>query len=1813
MACILSLMLVLSGCGGDSGGESTTGAAVGTGDGTATGVTNDDGIDTGIAATATTVAGKVTLSSIVTAKARKKAAISHALKRGKPGSKAYQKALAKATADFKALDSRALPSRASFAAFSNGIVELYNSSHPEWIYPIAQTTTDADGIYTLETLINADKNDNAYTDGGQIPGGNYTLLAYTIHPKTKRPYLVALQAVVSEFAGVISGIDLVAQTSTAEPTITSMLGVTKNKDGTQTWGDADLDLAPNAAVQIAFSMAMNRAALTDLELDFAAANGSTIPTGVWTLSADWLTATYYLNNGQSWPAGDTYTITVYGADTTVEKTVDGFPFTGEDLATFNVFGKSLKLTGVGTFSIPAGAIVDTQAPTAQLSSPTLAQTANPVEVVTPIRVASNERMDVNGLRLKSVPSLGAQPGVLFVGKNDDSLYEYEFLLGEPLKLGTTYTMTVSGGKDLAGNEMNALTASFTTEATSEGVVDTTGLEGAELETALVLASNQADVKDVFGKWVRAFSDRNLPQLQSVMAGDFFMEYNAASGFAADDVNRDGLYDLKEFSEMMASAFTLWDFCGVTLTGKVNESINIVGGEIADFGFTLEADTDNKSQDCQSAAPDQELFATLQKVNGAWYIVRASEGIDTRGQEITEAVVLNITAPEDASVLKFYDEALDEEVDVSFTWDEAVIADQDVASYAFILIDSRNPQSGFAMILPPTMTSLEIPSDIDTLMDAGTIADVSENFGFTDPFDPRDGAELYWQVAALGSNTVNDILNDRATSLPKDVVSISELWRFKIAGEYQELTVAVEADGTSVKFSEFIYGYDVAAAAEATITITTPRTDATAGYMFVDGNTHEEYPFTFTNGVGSVTVDLNKGINNIQVMDGQPCWVNGGNCDGEGKGDRFVEEHFQIVTTGGIPAVIALDTVKSVDADGVETTLVNDGWDWYESSDAVSLMITGSVDESLIGQPLDEVRLDVWNDKAHARATRKISVDASGNFSAEVEIFKGENWVGIHGHICESNGGEGGESSDDGNNGGPGNCQDFNANFGINTDAGSEYTPPIRDIVMSDASDATVVVAQNENWGDGGRWDASAVTGNQVTISGVLEFATDNSGDREPRYDVGSDGGWNSDRISVGLDGSFSFTIDLFAGNNFVNIQDVNDNWFHLDIYTSAGKAVVRPEIVTIDGTAFDGGDFNTTQCSATLAGTAMEGEMRVMWNANAEGNGEFQNFWEEIKTEADADGNWTATVPLIGSADDTVRTDNFVDVFDKNWNWMGVHFINTGDCDYTPPQMNVTGVKDDDGNDLALLNGDSYPDGGGWAEFGNETTSAKAPSQAGTEDMSAIPLGSTVVMITNPVKDQMDVGTVTLTGMIDLTQFALTGDMVARLMVKDPTMQEGPPSVLMSNRSDDPVQADIANFPGVTGGTFTVDSSTGDVSADLALDAGKPYEVILMVWNDMNLGMDANPEHGYFIQINGAMAPEDGGGFGPGPGDDSVKTDSIVIEGTSNVADKSINFEVFGCGGVERYSATAGSTADADGNYAWTSPAITVYQGHNNIGVSNGPQWFNINLNASNNVPLPDPVLTVDVTGATKDTFGREECGNSNWNAGSASTVIITGTSTTGDGQGEYHADGDFGRFDIVDGAFSFEVTLYNGNNHIGVNDANWNHHSVNIQTTGGAARPQFVALDTTTFAAGTHDVTGTIYADPADDGADFMPEFVGGGMNSCDSSGNCMWMEFSSDPNAADWGALPIALTGPDATTGDYTFSFSAEFDGNSSYLNIWVDGMNADGGWAGHGIETPINDTSCSDCTRYWKASATAAQDVGTSRQADVKAKAARSKGNH
>ena len=449
---ILSALLVFSGCTGKgSGGTGGTGSSSGT----------------------TVISGKVTLSGSVS-KPQLNALFT--APSGKPGSKSFLEQASKMPVNGV---TTVLNSSLQATALSNAKVELFDADHPEWLYPIAIGQTDGNGDYTLSSMSNAANNPGAtYIDGDPIPAGKYTLVAYKAALGQKPQ--VAVQTVVTDFSGAISNIDFEVLPSDVPPSVITMFGARRNTDGTNTWGIAGTTVLPaTAAIQITFSMPMSRDSLEAVEIE--SATTGTVPAGQWSLSADWLTATYYLLPGQQFAQGNDYTVTLYGADDTQNKP-----------KVTNVYGNPLDDTAVGTFT--AGA-PDTMSPTIQWNSPSVIDMGTSVKVTQAFRVESNEILDVNGMTLVGSPSLGAKPGVIYLGKNSARMYVYEFVLGDPLILNQTYSLKVYGGKDLSGNPINVLTGTIKTKTAAESTA-----EGIDPAATPEMQNFQAKVSSVFGHW-----------------------------------------------------------------------------------------------------------------------------------------------------------------------------------------------------------------------------------------------------------------------------------------------------------------------------------------------------------------------------------------------------------------------------------------------------------------------------------------------------------------------------------------------------------------------------------------------------------------------------------------------------------------------------------------------------------------------------------------------------------------------------------------------------------------------------------------------------------------------------------------------------------------------------------------------------------------------------------------------------------------------------------------------------------------------------------------------------------------------------------------------------------------------------------------------------------------------------------------------------------------------------------------------------------------------------------------------------------------
>jgi len=1219
----------------------------------------------------TTVSGKVTLSSTVTGAPAAKATLKAMMNapKGKPGSALYY--ATKQSVGGSLGKTLMAASAASTTPLANAVVYLYNADHPEWLCPVAESTTDSNGNYTLSTMTGslstgqtyAACNGDVYTDGDELIAAKYTLLAikaggFDLILGITTPTVVAVQTVVKNFEGIVSGNDLVAQPSDATPTVGTVFGVAKNTDGTQTWGSASTSLPGNTAIQITFNMAMSRGTLE---------NGVSMTpsvTGTWSLSADWLTATFYPASGVTLTPSTLYTITVKGTDTSTT------PIR-------NVYGNALAKTATGKFTATA---VDTVAPSAVWVSPTTLEMGSAVDVIKPIRIGANKQLDINGLlldgKIGGVSSFGAKPGVLYLGKETTGVYAgyyiYEFVLADPLKLSTTYDLTVTGGKGLNGLAMNDLLGSLVTVSASEST-------GIDATADAVTQDAQAQVKDVFGKWYRAFSDQNLTQLQSVMSGDFYFEYDPSYGIDSEtDLNRDGRYSLQEFSDMLANmAFPMWKYCGTTITGDVVGTINVVG-ENADFEFKLIGTSTITSEQCTDTMPDSSLYATLQKINGAWVIIRTSEGIDTRTKTISYPKLINIELSQGGTVIadggKLATTVLNDTSPATFSWD----AVSGAMSYVVMVMDSRNPDTGVAIAMSSSVTSFS-PSVKDP-----TFVDVSCKFGFckNGPADVRlvEGGEYLWEVVALGTIAKADIDMKSDSELIRDITAVSSLDRFSIDGVFKELKVTVypgtSASGMPLTYNEMFGGFDAGTGVnKATLLISTPSTSNVYIGVNVNGSSSKFYTPTnqptacpSTGCTATVTIDLFKGWNWISVNDG----TGGVSTPGQPSGPSGLFKDFSVQAPDGIPPVISITSVVNQS----NVPIVGDSWGYYDSTvggtvaGATKVTVNGSVlatdPSSTNSAPTNvtQVNVNVWNNDLGAYTYVNASV-TNGLFSATVEIYKGDNWINI------------------GNSGGTGGGDwMYNAHAGVYTDTGTTWVAPI---ALTDVVGAT----KNYDWGNSSDWDASLDADDKVTVK--IQFkaplaSTGNCGTTY-NYNLNSDGSNVWGELHPNTDGSLSLDVDLYTGWNYVSFSDPNCNWYGVNIYTSDGKVVVKPIITTINGVAYtyptQGGTGSAaiSTCQVTITGTAQNGDVQVNWNGY-----DGATYWGESQVvqatggSATTPGTFSATMPAVSGS----GAYNNIDIFDLNWKWTGVKITTTGTCPYSPPVLTIGTLTDSSGNAISL-------------------------------------------------------------------------------------------------------------------------------------------------------------------------------------------------------------------------------------------------------------------------------------------------------------------------------------------------------------------------------------------------------------------------------------------------------------------------------------------------------------------------------------------------
>jgi hypothetical protein len=1229
---VLSVCMVLAGCSGKG-----VGGSGGNGSGT------------------TVVSGKVTLSSsILAGKPSLKEMFS--VPPAKPGTKAYREMSQGLPVDGL---NKVLFAPGDPAPLSNATVELYDADHPEWLLPISAGNTDSSGDYSLSTMTNASRNEGAtYADGDPIPAGKYTLIAFK-NGLGQKP-VVAVQTIVTEFDGTIPNVNFEVLDSDIAPAVISILGLPKNKDGSQVWGTESTKHPLNSAIQVTFSMPMMRDYLSAIAL--TSSDGGTIPTGKWSLSADWRTATFYLDEGQVFSIDKTYTITIYGADDA-----------GGHTKVVNVYGNTIDATAICKFTASA---LDVISPSVQWNSPTVIEMGNLVDVTQSFRIESNESLDVNKLSLRGTPSIGVKPGVLFLGKNNAGLYVYEFDLGAPLQLNTEYSITVSGGKDLAGHVMNLLTGKIRTN-TAE---NTPGIDPAATPETQNL---QAAVKAIFGKWVRSLDDRNLAQFQGMMSPEFYLEYDVAQGIDSNsDINRDGRFSFSEFSNMMSrNGFLQWDYCGTRITGIISPVagtyIKVYPGELpprADFEFKLNASNTLNSRECSEAAPRESLYATLRYKNGVWKIVRASSGIDTRdktiqGSELLLTSMYQINNADDSLFSSTSDALSDgykfdgvpnmpnspinsENIAIKYSWDPM----PGVTTYVLMVMDARKPWIGRAIAFPSSITTVR--SDEAWVADIGG-TDVSQKFGFgsdNPTGGPGSGSQItyvgggqyYWEVIGFSTISNADMPSKTRTALLQDIKANSFLRNYSIAGSYDELHIQVKPgtnpNATPITYSEVLNGYDLKNNGWATLTVYSPN-KVSGGNMSVYGSQYSQTPITFdASGQSTFTVALYQGWN----------WVN--ICD---NGDYTAVppklqlcKSFSILTTGGIPPIIQVWEV----IDDTGATLVGDAAQYFVAEPgATKVTIKGiTTDTSVMN-----LNLNLWNQNgAYSSAQVQTTCGVSTcNFTVtDLEIYQGENWINVYGQGAQS----------------------YSANIGIYTDTGAVWVPPIS---VTDVTESTPR-AQYPSSSD---WDAAPGTDYTVTINGKFKIPVNGT------YNTWAEGGYQNGTLNALSDGSFSLNVLLYNGWNYISLNDSQGAWYGVNIYTDAGKPVIKPVITTIDSSAYNAsGSATVSQCVVKIDGTSVLGQVNVNvsgYGLMAAGFGSFYENQTTQSTGAADPGNFTIYVPVASGA----GSYTYVDIYDKDYKGISVQLSTTANCTYAAPASTFLGVRDSGGTDFVNDHSRDYP------------------------------------------------------------------------------------------------------------------------------------------------------------------------------------------------------------------------------------------------------------------------------------------------------------------------------------------------------------------------------------------------------------------------------------------------------------------------------------------------------------------------------------------
>lgn len=1177
---VAALSIVGCGGGGGGGGGGTSGA------------------------TTTTISGKVALSSTVggssSLKARPKAMLPPVMAnaKGRPFGKAMKGSPSSPGNRLGKAIQRAASQAPSYIA--NATVSLYDADHSEWLYPVSKVTTDADGAFTLSTKNMNPETGAADTSGATIPSGNYTLIAIGKDSSTSAvttatyPYydtdsgkayrnIVGVQAVVQKYEGAVTGNDLTVQSSDATPSVVSIMGKKTSDLTTTSGGEYDLgSIASNKAIQVIFDMSMHRAntpnAITLKD------SGGTAVSGSWKMSPDLTAATFYPTSTLTESA--TYNLTI------------------SSTGTANYYGKGLKADVKAVYTTAAA---DSTPPNVTLVSP---ETQTGVDITTAIKFAANEAMDMNTITVTSTPSIGDKPNIVSIGYKDvtGSQYDYVYQIvpSDALALDTDYAITISGGKDLAGNSMTAATINFKTAATSNGVTGTG-----------TTATAQTEVKAALGKWIDSMNSSDITLMSSMLTGDFEMSYSKEGTTCNQgspcnyDLNKDGMLSYDEFIKFIQAWFNEndkiqgWtgDSSGVHLAGDVPSGAEIkVDESTGTAAFAFEMTYTNDDGTTYTSAGDNgviTVYLILKNVNGAWYLNSVSEKDNTGviGVNIGGITAGNPSG-EQASGTKT----------VTFNWTTV----SGISSYAVVLMDNNDPSgsTGWVGIVDASNfgTSTSATFDYSTVSDFvatdGNLVLVGG--GLDAPFSRelgtlKDGGSYTWLVIGFKTLTASSFTTGNVEP-DSDIVAMSSGTTFSIPGTLTSgITVTPQSSsGTNLTYdSTSLYAWDADSTSSAKLYIST-TSGRSEGKVYIYGNYYAEKAFVFTGGVATVDIDLFNGYNWIDVTDGVNWWY-----------ATYPKSNYIYTDSGASYNQLTVDSVTSGG-----TTISPDAYGYYNVN-ATSIVIKGKASASTVY---------IYNSTSTNYSTDSATV-SSGAYTATVDIFSGYNWISIYD--------------------GYGNWAYVNI---YNSSAtGATYVDPISSLVVKDASNLAITPSTDGSY---------SVNTTLVTLSGSLK----NQGNGY--WYAWSDTKSFSGTLFRNTDGTFSFPIDVYYGYNYIDLYDANWNWKGVTIYNQNAESAQPNTITAIDGVqqipATSGYYYYPptgqlfTNCTVTIDGKSPgSGNKTVyLYLYNYSGT---QSIYDYQTATADPSGQYQFNVNLGNGT-------NYIDVYDANWNWQGVQITTSGIC-----------------------------------------------------------------------------------------------------------------------------------------------------------------------------------------------------------------------------------------------------------------------------------------------------------------------------------------------------------------------------------------------------------------------------------------------------------------------------------------------------------------------------------------------------------------------